>query len=379
MTAESEGEHQSDNNPEQTEAESDSAVQVATEEQGEKETSNSKKREPIQSLADLLRLVYSGRRTRIVPSKKEINAMREAADNELPEQEALLALASTDRNLGKTLDLLFICEEKFTLPKLVQQTRQFIREVLLRHPAFIKAGLANVLLGGQDAMLDVDAVAALAAVDHRELQWADGQESLKKPDSDQGRLNAIGCLLMWLRSSDKLSFDRVQRLMDKNIWQPASKDLKTELVKLRTLLNSKEPGSLAIARESLIRELNTIYKDSEAAKSAEQKAVADLYAASQRIEELEHAMEKSEEAQKNLENRCKKLEQEHGDTLAHKQDDYEKLRARMLRRLKSELDLLDVGLGALRKEKPKVHVMIDHAERAIDGLKLEMERLRGNE
>ena len=375
----SEVEPQSEDKSDETEIEMDSAPQEAAKELGEKEASSSKKREPIQCLADLLRLVYSGRRTRIVPDKKEINAMREAADNGLTEKDVLLELASTDRNLGKTLDLLFICEEKFTLPKLVQQTREFIREILLRHPAFLKAGLANVLLGGEGAMLDIDAVAALAAVDHRELQWADDQEALKKPESDQSRLNALGCLLMWLRSADHLSFDRVQRLMDINIWQPASKELKTELVKLRALLNSKEPGSLAIARESLIKELNAIYKDSEAAKSAEQKAVAGLHAARQRIEELERVMDKSVEAQKILEKRCKKLELEHGDTLAHKQDDYEKLRARMQRRLKAELELLDVGLGALRRDPPKVHVMIDHAERAIDGLKQEMERLRDNE
>lgn len=66
---------------------------------------------------------------------------------------------------------------------------------------------------------------------------------------------------------------------------------------------------------------------------------------------------------------------EHEDEKAHMRDDYEKLRGRMLGRLRQEVSLLEDGLHALRKQPPKIHVMEDHAERVIDGLKREIEWL----
>jgi DNA repair exonuclease SbcCD ATPase subunit len=122
--------------------------------------------------------------------------------------------------------------------------------------------------------------------------------------------------------------------------------------------------------------LNTVYKNFEAAKAAEQKTAANLHTVNTKVEALERELEQSRILQEQLQQRCSDLEQEHGHTLAHKQDAYEKLRSRMSRRLKEEVELLDTGLGALRREPPKVHVMKDHAERAIDGLKKELENLR---
>jgi hypothetical protein len=47
--------------------------------------------------------------------------------------------------------------------------------------------------------------------------------------------------------------------------------------------------------------------------------------------------------------------------------------------LREEKDLLEEGLHALRKDPPRVHVMQDHAERAIEGLQNEINRLTGDE
>jgi len=369
-------EHKNGENDRPADGQASNTTKVEAKE--EAKTAASKKRKPISNLDDLLRLIYSGKRSNIVPNKKEINALRESVDNyqlELPE---ILNLAKTDRTLGRTLDLFFICAEKFTLPKLVQQTHDFIKEVLLIHPAYVKGNLANVLLGGPDAMLDVDAVQSIVKLDYGDLAWPDVQEGLKKPEVSQCRLNAISCLLMWMRTSEQLSMERIQRLLDVNLWQPAAKNCKSELIKLKTLLNSKEPGSLALARENLIRELNAQYKDTEAAKSSEQKVLAELLVARKRIKELETKLAGKNNELEKSQKQGQELETKYGDTLAHKADDYEKLRARMYRRLKAELELLDVGLGALRRDPPKVHVMIDHAERAIDGLKQELERLQRN-
>ena len=67
--------------------------------------------------------------------------------------------------------------------------------------------------------------------------------------------------------------------------------------------------------------------------------------------------------------------QNHQNTRLHLQDDKEQLRTRLLRRLKAEVSLLDEGLHALRRDPPKVHVMEDHAERALEGIKKEIKEL----
>ena len=51
------------------------------------------------------------------------------------------------------------------------------------------------------------------------------------------------------------------------------------------------------------------------------------------------------------------------------------MKGQTLRRLNEDSALLEEGLHALQREPPKVGVMIDHAERAIDGLKRAAERI----
>ncbi len=73
--------------------------------------------------------------------------------------------------------------------------------------------------------------------------------------------------------------------------------------------------------------------------------------------------------------KIQELTQAHDDAIAHQNADYAKLQARTLRAQQEYLTLLSEGLSALRRDPPKVHVMIDHAERVIDGLKLDIEKI----
>ena len=54
----------------------------------------------------------------------------------------------------------------------------------------------------------------------------------------------------------------------------------------------------------------------------------------------------------------------------------EDLRVRNLRLLQSSVELLADGLTAIGRSEPKVNVMKDHAQRVLDGLNIELERLR---
>lgn len=62
--------------------------------------------------------------------------------------------------------------------------------------------------------------------------------------------------------------------------------------------------------------------------------------------------------------------------LAHAKDDHELIRTRVLRKLLLSVDLLNEGLLAIKRDQPKIHVMIDHSERVMDDLRKEIALLQ---
>jgi hypothetical protein len=90
----------------------------------------------LRSFGDLLRAVYGGKLKRLVLKEAEITAMRSGAKLEPPEREELLGLSASDRTLERTCELMLLCMERFEASALAGQVREFVREVLRRHPAF---------------------------------------------------------------------------------------------------------------------------------------------------------------------------------------------------------------------------------------------------
>jgi len=58
---------------------------------------------------------------------------------------------------------------------------------------------------------------------------------------------------------------------------------------------------------------------------------------------------------------------ESGDSLILLKDKVERMRSSTLHKIEQEIELLEIGLHALNKNKP--HVTVDHMERSIDALK----------
>ncbi len=260
------------------------------------------------------------------------------------------------------------------------QTYQFVQASLIQHPAFAAAKLLGVLTGDNESLTDSDAVKALSKVDFMKLDWQVNGEPLKKTEANLCRMNSIACLLMLLKEKDEgLTPDRIQRLLEAYLWRPAALPQKKELEKLKILMYSKEPVALAIARENLTRELNQTYKQKEDAVAGGEKMAARAKALAIELDEKSKQVASVRSENKKLKRVSQELEQKNGDDLVHHQYDYKILKDRVQRCLEQELELLGLGLSALRRDPPKVHVMEDHAERAIDGLKTELGRILDNE
>ena len=96
------------------------------------------------------------------------------------------------------------------------------------------------------------------------------------------------------------------------------------------------------------------------------------------VGELERAGAELTEARETSKSLVEALEHERragADERAGLKDDYQRLRGTVLRRLRADLSLLGDGLHALQRDPPKVNIMRDHAERVLDSLREEAERL----
>ena len=335
----------------------------------------------VQTVNQLLRAVYSGTFKRSTLKKTELNIMRTAPRLDTSEKKALLYLASSDRTLDKTLKLMLL-GAGLEAPVLTDQMREFAGQVLQHHPAFRTNVLEDILTGVQGALGDNEAVQELLSRDYSSFSWpkeAAGMKSMTRKDLDQCKANAVGCLLLWFKMTHKISLERIQHLIQEHLWRKrALPRYKTETQKLRALMTTRDFAAASIAYSLVERQTLEQKRRADAAIRAEERAKSHVL---EMHEKLSKSQKKLTETQSEVDRLGRELGQEieaHANNRAHLKDDYEKIRGQVLRRLKDELSLLDDGLHALRRDPPKVHVMIDHAERAMDGLKREMERLRGN-
>jgi hypothetical protein len=333
----------------------------------------------LQSFSDLLRAAYGTRSKRLNPKKAEIVAMRSAPRPDPAEREELLALAASDRTLRRTRELMLLSIEWIDSSVLSGQVREFVREALRRHPAFIRESLAAALENRPDGPSEEAAVRDLSSRPYASLPWPEGMAALNQKEAAQCRVNALCCLLLWLRETRGIAFEHIQRHLLTSIWRPSARNYKTAAQQLRALMSTKDPAGMAIACSVLEREAVDQGRQAAAARTAEERVAGRARELEEQIDKITVQLEAAKVQAARLAEEVARARHTHEDEKAHMRNDYEGLRGTVLRRLREEVLLLDEGLHALRRVPPKVHVMIDHAERAIDGLKREMGRLEGKD
>jgi hypothetical protein len=293
------------------------------------------------------------------------------------QREELLRLAAHDRTLDRSRELLLLTGERLPQP-LAGQARDFAREVLRRHPAYQVTVLHGVLENLPDAATIDVAIQSLAAQSFGQLNWPEGMPPLKKNEVEAARSAAVHCLLIWSRVTRGTTLDRIQHYLHSASWAPASGRHKSDSQALRALVQARDRIALGIACSTLEETVRARTDEAAAARTAEERAVARANQLRSELEELRAQFDLAMSRNHELDEHIERERRVHEDEKAHMRNDYEELRGRMLGRLRQEVSLLDEGLHALRKQPPKIHVMEDHAERVIDGLKGEIERIKGD-
>ena len=333
----------------------------------------------LESCADLLRAVYSGKRKRLKPPEKVLGKIRQGPKLQPAEREELLSFAVQDHTLERTRELMLLSVEHFDGPNLAGQVREFVRDVLMRHPAFRKESLAAALRNLPEGPAPERAVKILTQQSFESLPWPEGSTPLEKSVLDKCRTNAAYCLLLWHREIRGISFKDIINSLHTSLWKPAAERHKSEAQQLRALMNNRDPTAAALSCSSLEEQVLDAERRADAAREITAGANARARELEGKLGDLEGQLAAEKTQVERLTAALHTEQQAHKNDVAHSRDEYAKLRGHLLRRIRQELSLLEDGLHALRRTPPKVRVMDDHAERAIDGLKREIQRLEGSD
>lgn len=330
----------------------------------------------FRNLAELLRAAYSGKRKRLHLNKADVSAITSAPHLDSATQDQLLSMADADRSLEVTLHLMLLASESFSVSPIRGLMRRFIHDVLSRHPVFSVRSLSGVLDNLPDAPGENRAIQILLQQNYVELLSLSGLPRQAKKVAQQCRDNALRCLLLWFHETRVTPIDWTHRQLAEAIWRPAGKSLKSDAQRIALLMQAREPAVLAVSYSVLEGKLNEFSAQAAQASRDADKANEKAVQLEGAVDGLQTTLEQVTRDFENLKREHDEQRKDYEGRLSHLRDDLETMRGQVLRRLSADVVLLVEGIHALRREPPKVHVMIDHAERVLDALKAQMTKLK---
>lgn len=327
----------------------------------------------LTSYGDLLRAVYGPVRRRWKPTHKEIGEVQRGPRLRSADRAQLLDLAGSDITLKKTRELMLFGMNRLDGPNGDRPVHCFVRDVLRRHPAYQSKSL-SATLEDADVPLDRRTVHVLTAEARR---WYERSE-LPKRQTNSYLANALHCLLLWhgeSRSSSP-SFQDVLGYLQDELWISFAKRRTSELDKFRSLIGDRDPYATSIACSGLSGQVFELRRQLSASRASTRQLQVSLNEVNRQLQETKDQLKDVTARSTRLDHALGAARENCANEKAHLLDNIEKLRSSVVRRLKAELSLLNDGLHALRRDPPKVSIMDDHAERAVDGLTRELERLQ---
>jgi hypothetical protein len=250
---------------------------------------------------------------------------------------------------------------------------------MLRHPAFASADVQAALRNLPEAPPASEALLAVLAYAPTVVE---GKEPLKPADLQSLRRNAAHLLATWLAGTRGLNADDMASLLFQAIWAPAARELADDNARLRALTEVEQPAGVGLAcqrfRQQAI-EARAAQDQAQREVSGLRQQVAGLDAQHQQVQsELEAARAELMALRESTAAELTELRNQHEVERVHLRHGQEQLRGRLVRRLEESLEMLEVGLTALRNKTPRVEVMVERAEHVVDALRAETTNLKGD-
>jgi len=327
----------------------------------------------VLSFESLVDAVYDGSLTRVNFTKDETTAIDSGPLNISFQRHDVVGTALNDRTLSRSYQLLLI-GTRWGNAAVASRIFELAIQVLKQHPVF-KTEYLTAALNGQDLLAPEDAINRFTRQDFTSFELNDNGGQLSKAEIHRCKANGISSLLLFYwktrSKSARWVLDQIQLIQANR----SSRKGTTEVEKVHSLILTRDLDLVSSVYGLLQPEIADLRTDLEDARLRLQRSNELNNKLSVTLAEAESQLEESRSKARTLESELVQMRERYDTDTAHLRDDIEAIRGRVRARLNDEVTLLDEGLHALRRDPPKVHVMVDHAERAIDGLKREIKSL----
>lgn len=289
----------------------------------------------------------------------------------------LLQVAKGDTLLAVPRQILLVSQEVTGRPDLKAALTSFVSNVMVRHPVFSDTGVQGALRNLPDGSSPAEALARVAAF---EPPPSENAEPVKGNDLRDLRNNAVRLFVTWLGVNRSLNSEELSSLLFQVVWQPAAKDLADDNARLRALTDIRQAAGVGLAcqrfRQQAIEARTQQDQAQREATSLRDRLSAAETQLSDTAEQLAAVRAELQALRESAAAEMVALRRQHADERTHLQHELEQLRGRLVKRLTDSVDMLEVGLSALRKDTPRVPVMVERAEHVVDALRAEVQALR---
>lgn len=343
-----------------------------------KEKGLTKPKPDAETLEQFVEHVYArkGQRVKLKPTVVRTIARNPHLDEVAAAR--LMVLADADVVLSVPRQLLLLSREMEGFPALRGSLASFVKEVMLRHAAFAAPGVLDAVRNLPEGPSMADAMAALAQFEPKNIE---GKRELKPADLQVLRRNSVNLLATWFACNRGVSFEELASLLLHSLWAPAARELADDNARLRALTEVEQFAGVGLvcqrfrqrASEALAgkevadREMDTLRSQVSQLEEQLGQATLALDACTVELAAL-RASTADELAQQRQSQEAERM---------HLRHELEQLRGRLVRRLDDSIEMLEVGLTALRNKTPRIEVMLERAEHVVDALRAEKSNLKG--
>jgi len=359
------------------ESPSPAATGEGTSEATKNESAGKKPKAEPETLEQFIEYAY-GRKGQPLTLKSKVE--KQIAQNARLDDAALsrlLKLAKGDTLLAVPRQILLLSQEVTGLPGLKAALTSFVSNVMLRHPVFSDAGVQGALRNLPEDLPPAEALARVAAFEPSPSAEA---EPLKGGDLRDLRHNAVRLFVTWLAVNRSLNSEELSSLLFQVVWQPAAKDLADDNARLRALTDIGQAAGVGLAcqrfRQQAIEARTQQDQAQREATSLRDRLSAAETQLADTAQQLEDVRAELQALRDSSAVEMEALRRQHAVEKTHLQHELEQLRGRLVKRLTDSVDMLEVGLSALRRDTPRVPVMVERAEHVVDELRAEVQELR---
>lgn len=331
----------------------------------------------IETLEQFIEYAYSRKGQRVTMKAKIEKNIAQNPRLDDAAMSRLLQIAKDDALLAVPRQLLLLSRNIQGLPTLRATLTSFVSTVMLQHPVFNDDGIRGALRNLPEGLPAADVLA-------RAMAFTPATEGdavpVKGADLQMLRYNAAQLFVTWQGVNRGFDADELSSLLYQALWWPAARELPDDNARLRALTEIEHTAGVGLACQRFSQQANEARSQQHQAQR-ELASLRDRLAASESqrartVQERDALQAELLALRESAAAEMKAQRRQQADEKTHLQHALEQLRGRLVKRLTDSVDMLEVGLSALRKEAPRVPVMVERAEHVVDTLRAEIRDLR---